>query len=48
MRQNDPSGFLCYQVVKHMMGAFEGRCKQLYGTSAFAKRPPAAQKMQTA
>ncbi|BDA46031.1 Coenzyme Q-binding protein COQ10 homolog B, mitochondrial [Coccomyxa sp. Obi] len=36
------------EVVKHMMGAFEGRCKQLYGTSAFAKRPPAAQKMQTA
>jgi hypothetical protein len=36
------------QVVKHMMGAFEGRCKQLYGTSAFAKRPPAAQKIQPA
>ncbi|EIE24269.1 hypothetical protein COCSUDRAFT_28720 [Coccomyxa subellipsoidea C-169] len=36
------------EVVKHMMGAFEGRCKHLYGSSAFAKRAPAAQKMQTA
>ena len=38
----------CAQVVKRMMGAFEGRCRQLYGTSAFQKPQQPKQKLQTA
>ena len=35
------------QVVKRMMGAFETRCQQLYGSSAFRKVQQ-KQKLQTA
>ncbi|CAL5227881.1 g10922 [Coccomyxa viridis] len=36
------------EVVKRMMGAFEGRCQHLYGTSAFRKSQQQKQKLQTA
>ena len=37
-----------FQVVKQMMGAFERRCQHMYGKSAFSKRAPVKEKLQTA
>lgn len=37
------AGLLVLQVVQRMMGAFEGRCAQVYGPSSLHRRPGPAQ-----